>query len=254
MSEKYPWLCPTTGYYKSGCESSASNTVSQTESDNAEAITTDAYGTYGLQLVYYRVHNNIERDPLFGEDQLEVIERAFNFIGYTESIPSNVRTYQVQGIFGEDLVKLTVGRLAFKYWSTYGGEDRNTPEVYEDIQPMIGDIIYFPQNDVFYEVRDVKYFNEAFGLQSHTYMITCKVYTDSKKTIDFHNPTLSNREDPIYKVAPDDFPNQYEIHDPLALNDELETQALKESENIHMMDVLYTKESGKKQFDNFNGW
>lgn len=117
-----------------------------------------------------------------------------------------------------------------------------------------GDIIYLEPNDTFYEIRDVKYYTSAFGLQSHTYTLTLKVYKGSKLTIDIHNPTLENREDPIYKVATSDFPEQYEINDPLKLNDELEDDAIRESKNQYISDVIFHKEEGKPRIDPFDGW
>lgn len=253
MSEQFPWLCSTVSQYKSGCE--GKNNVSENEAANAEEVTTDAYGTYGLKFVYYKVSQNLERDKLFGEDQLQIIERAFNIIGYCDTIPPNVRTYQLQGIWGEDLLKVYVGRSAFRYWSTYGGTDRNTPKQYEDIMPRIGDIVYLEPNDTFYEIREVQHFTEAFGLTPHTYTLTLKVYKDIKMTIDTANPTLSDRSDPIYKYAPDELLSQYEINDPLKVNDILSTEGLKNSKNSNHMNILFNdeKESNLK-VDPFDGW
>ena len=235
----YPWLCSTMPKTNDwDCYSSAGNIVTDEEGKQAEAYTTEAYGTFGLQSVYYKVSENLVRDKIYGEDQLQVIERAFNFMMYTEQLPPNVRTYQLQGIWGEDVLTVFVGRTAFKYWSTYGGSDRNTPQVYDDFEPRIGDVVYLPQNDTFYEIRDVKYYQEAFGLQSHTYTLTLKVYKDSKLTILNNSPTIP-LEDPIWSVATQDFPEQYNINDPLKNNDYLKYEELKKSQNANHMDVLY---------------
>lgn len=234
----YPWLCSTMPKRNQYCSSVNGNIVSDSEGHNAEAFTTEAYGKYGLQSVYYKISENLKRDRIFGEDQLQVIERAFNFMLYTESLPPNVRTYQIQGIWGEDVVTCYVGVTAFKYWSTYGGKDRNTPKVYDDFQPRIGDVVYLPQNNTFYEIRDVKYYQEAFGLQSHTYTLTLRVYKDTKLTIKNDSPTIP-LSDPIWYVATKDFPEQYNINDPLKTNDYLKYEALKKSKNVNHMDVLY---------------
>lgn len=251
MSEQFPWLCsPTASLQREG----SPEIVCDDDKTNADSYTTEAYGTYGLKFVYYKVSQNLNRDRVFGEDQLQVIERAFNFMGYTESIPPNVRTYHLEGIYGEDLLQVKVGVPAFKYWSTYGGEDRNTPEIYDDFIPRIGDIVYLEPNDTFYEIRDVKFYNEAFGLASHTYDITLKVYKDTKMTIDNKNPTLSDRNDPIYKVASWDFPETTEIDDPLKHNEILEDETLEKSKNVNRMDVLYKKDEGTIRIDPFDGW
>lgn len=236
----YPWLCSTMPKTNDwDCyNTDTGNMVTDDEGHKAEAYTTEAYGTFGLQVVYYKVSENLKRDKIFGEDQLQVVQRAFNIVMYTEQLPPNVRTYQLQGIWGEDVITCFVGITAFKYWSTYGGKDRNTPKVYDDFQPRIGDVVYLPQNKTFYEIRDVKYYQEAFGLQSHTYTLTLKVYKDSKLTILNNSPTIP-LEDPIWSVATKDFPEQYNINDPLKNNDYLKYEELKKSKNVNHMDVLY---------------
>ena len=253
----YPWLCSTMPKVNDwDCyNTDTGNMVTDDEGKQAEAYTTEAYGTFGLQVVYYKVSENLERDKILGEDQLQVVQRAFNIVMYTEQLPPNVRTYQLQGIWGEDVITCFVGVTAFKYWSTYGGKDRNTPKVYDDFVPRIGDVVYLPQNKTFYEIRDVKYYQEAFGLQSHTYTLTLRVYKDTKLTIDFRNETISDKSDPIYDVATSDFPEQYQINDPLKKNDLLEDENLVKSDNVNYMDVIYHKEDeGRPRIDPFDGW
>ena len=253
----YDWLCSTMPKKDAWTcyNDDTGNMVTDDEGKQAEAYTTDAYGTFGLQVVYYKVSENLQRDKIYGEDQLQVIERAFNIVMYTEQLPPNVRTYQLQGIWGEDVITCFVGVTAFKYWSTYGGKDRNKPLVYEDFVPRIGDVVYLPQNKTFYEVRDVKYYQEAFGLQNHTYTLTLRVYKDTKLTIDFRNETISDKTDPIYDVATSDFPEQYQINDTLKKNDILEDEALTKSKNVNHMDVIYhPDDEGKPRIDPFDGW
>lgn len=253
----YDWLCSTLKNKDDYicANDDTGNMVSKDEGYLDEGFTTDAYGTYGLQVVYYKVSENLERDKIFGEDQLQVVERAFNIMMYTEQLPPNVRTYHLQGIWGEDILTCYVGVTAFKYWSTYGEKDRNTPQVYDDFIPRIGDIVYLPQNETFYEIRDVKYFKEAFGLMSHTYTLTLRVFKDTKLTIDGENPTLKDKTDPIYSVTTSDFPEQYETNDPLKDNDILSDESLKKSKNVNHMDVLYhEKDEGQTRIDPFDGW
>ena len=128
---------------------------------------------------------------------------------------------------------------AFNYYSTYGGVDKNTPEVYEEQPPSIGDIIYIPANDYFYRIVDVKYYEQAFGLKPHTYTFTLKVYKDNKYTISATSPTLSNPADPIYQVAPDALPNQYEIKDVLATNDMVNNSAMPNPDPYNNINVMY---------------
>lgn len=250
---EFPWLCPTTGNSEPP-KGSTGNIVKDEEGDKVEGITTDAYGKFGLKLTYYKVSLDTKRpDDIYGEDQLQMIERAFYFNGYVEQIPPNVRTYQLQGIWGEDTITMWVGKTGFKYWSTYGGEDRNSPEVFEDFEPRIGDIVYFQVNDTFYEIRDVKYYSDAFGLASHTYTITLKVYKDCKYTIDTTNETLKDAQDPIYKVAPAELRSDKPMKDSLAINDYLK-EIQKHDSKEDLNPIWRDDNLGEARFDPFDGW
>jgi len=243
--EEYKWLCSTMQFDKDICsDPDTGSMVTKDEGYLVDKLTTEAYGIYGLKLVYYVVSEDVKRDKLFGEDTLQFIDRAFNFMGYTDKLPSNVRTYQLQGIWGEDLLIVTTSIVAFKYWSTYGGEDRNTPEVEELIQPRIGDIVYFQVNDLFYEVVDVKYFTEAFGVKKHTYTISLKIFKDRKLTINKEHDTLKDSSDSIYKYNSEEIENQYELEDTLKIN-----QKLKKEKNL-----LYLNNKQTSDIDPFGGW
>ena len=211
---EYPWLCNSITKLESPI-SDGNNLVCSNETDTVNEVVQDAYEKYGIKCVYYRVTEDLLRDKVFGEDQLRMILRSWYFNGYVEQLPPNVRTYQLQGIWGEDIVRMYASIGAFNYYSTYGGTDRNTPEVYEEQPPSIGDIIYIPANNTFYRIVDVKYYEQAFGLAPHTYTFTLKVYKDNKWTISADSPTLSNPEDPIYKVATYPLSSCYQINDPL---------------------------------------
>jgi len=251
----YPWLCGTLKGITSPI-SDGNNIVCSNEKDTADTVITDAYEMYGMKCTYYRVSEDLNRDELYGEDQLRMIERSWYFNGYIEQVPPNVRTYQLQGIWGEDTVTMYASIGAFDYYSTYGGSDKNTPEVYNEQPPSIGDIIYVPANDYFYEIRDVKYYNEAFGLQKHTYTFTLKMYKDNKWTISADSPTLSNPEDPIYRVAPSALSAQYNIKDPLDISQDL-TNSYQGADPYNTdMEYKYpeAKDSNPKYYNPFDGW
>jgi hypothetical protein len=195
-----PWLCSTVREIPDPCGTDDGKNVSEPDTANSERVSIEGIDLYGLKMAYYAVHVSTERDPLFGEDQLEYIERAFWFMGYVTQLPPNVRTYQLQGIWGEDVVQVYVANGAFKYFSTYGGADRNTPEVYEDITPRIGDIVRIPNNGTLYEIVDVKAYEEAFGLNSRYSTITMRVYKDTKRPV-AESPTIP-ADDPIRDYAP----------------------------------------------------
>lgn len=251
----YPWLCNTmkgiTTPYSDG-----NNIVCSNETDTYDGAITDAYDMYGLKCTYYRVSENLLRDQLYGEDQLRIIERSWFFNGYIEQVPPNVRTYQLQGIWGEDTVKMFASIDAFNYYSTYGGIDKNSPEIYSEQPPSVGDLIYLPVNDYFYEIRDVKYYDEAFGLNKHTYTFTLKMYKDNKWTISADSPTLSDKNDPIYKIAPSALSEQYNINDPLKINDDLSSAY--DGDISYQTDMEYkpteSKINNPKYYDPFGGW
>ena len=232
---QYPWLCSTV----SRLDDDLDNIVCPNEEDTDDVLIQDAYEKFGITCVYYRVTEDLLRDKLFGEDQLKYIQRSWYFNGYVEQLPPNVRSYQLQGIWGEDVVRMFASIDAFNYYSTYGGYDKNTPEVYEEQPPSIGDIIYIPANETFYRIVDVKYYEQAFGLKPHTYTFTLKVYKDNKWTISGDSPTLSNVEDPIYTVANYPLPSCYQIDDPLKVQPVVSEDARPHSDPYNDVNVLY---------------
>ena len=213
---QYPWLCSTV----SRLDDDSDNIVCSNEEDTDDVLIQDAYEKFGITCVYYRVTEDLLRDKLFGEDQLKYIQRSWYFNGYVEQLPPNVRSYRLQGIWGEDVVRMFASIDAFNYYSTYGGYDKNTPEVYEEQPPSIGDIIYIPANETFYRIVDVKYYEQAFGLKSHTY-------------------TFTNVEDPIYTVANYPLPSCYQIDDPLKVQPVVSEDARPHSDPYNDVNVLY---------------
>ena len=234
-TSQFPWLCDTT----EKLEDDSSNIVCPNEKDTFDSATTDAYDKYGLKCTYYRVTKDLDRDRLFGEDQLRIIKRSWYFTGYVNQLPPNVRNYQLQGIWGEDTVTLYASIGAFDYYSTYGGYDKNTPEVYEEQPPSIGDIVYIEANNTFYRVVDVKYYEQAFGLKPHTYTLTLKVYRDNKWTVSADSPTLADTADPIYKVANYPMSSCYNIDDPLKNNPFVSEDAWDNPDPYNNINVLY---------------
>ena len=58
----YPWLCSTLSGYHDDCYSDAQGLVSDQDAAEQDIATEDAYGKYGLKLVYYAVSKDLERD------------------------------------------------------------------------------------------------------------------------------------------------------------------------------------------------
>lgn len=242
---RFPWLCPTISEYEVGCDKVSAANRPINETDLVTGLTIEGLDLFGIQCIYYCVSHNIAYDVHYGEDQLEWIQRAFNFRGYVKQMPTNVRTYKLEGIWGEDLVEMYVANTSFRYFSTYGGYDRNTPETYEQIIPRIGDVIYIPANKTFYEIRNVNYYTEAFGVTPHAYTLQLRVYKDTKCTVSADNPTLAITTarpfDPIYQVASSALSAQDQYHDPLQLNDEL--QNLDKSKTVDTFNYVYENDA-----------
>jgi len=238
FKEKYPWLCGTMKDYHNTC-GSTSGSLPENEQNLATTVSIDGFNLFGLKCVYYPTSHNVSYDVHFGEDQLEYITRAFNFIAYVEQMPSNVRQFQLEGIWGQDLVQMFVAAPAFRYFSTYGGSNRNTELQYDQMIPRIEDIIYIPANKTFYSVRDVKFYNTPMGLKNHTYQITLRLYKDTNMTIKTDDPTLSDSTDPIYQIASSSLQQSDPIEDNVSINDELEN--LKDSKNNNLFNFKYDK-------------
>lgn len=248
--QDFPWLCSTLSGYHDDCYSQNGNLVTDDESGEQDIITQESYGIYGIKFQYYAISHDLERDKLWGEDQLRNILRTWYFDGYINNIPPNVRSYQLQGIWGEDILTIYCGSKAFDYFSTYGGPEKNTPKVYDVWKPKIGDVVYLHYNNMFYEIVDVKYYDEAFGLKSHTYTLTCRVYKDDKYTI-MDNPTIG-KDDPIWNVATSGYNATTQFDDYLKLND-----IVKENPYANVPDVVYkpkTKIEEQTNIDPFTGW
>ena len=242
LNEQFPWLCNTVKTSDSPCSKVSGQSVSTNEVTLADGVSIQGLTLYGLKMIYYKVEHGPDRekysgyDRIYGEDELELISRSFYFKGYLEQIPPNVKQYQIQGIWGEDVVTIYLARGAFSYYSTYGGEDKNAPETYDAMTtPYIGDIIYLPNNETFYEILDVKEYSDAFGLASHTWTITARVWKDTKLTIDNTNPTLPST-DPIYNVTTSAYPAQTQTDDIFKLNDKLTDDFLENNGNVNFFD------------------
>lgn len=243
LNQQYPWLCNTVKPQSTEtCSRTSGQNVAENEVAMSDGVTIQGLNLYGLKMVYYRVEHGPDReehsgyDRIFGEDSLELISRAFYFKGYLEHIPSNVKSYQIQGIWGTDIVTLYIARGSFGYFSSYGGSDRNSPDIYPQLaSPAIGDIVYLPNNDTFYEVLDVKEFSEAFGLASHTWTVTMRVWKDRKLTIDASSPTLP-ADDPVYDITTSAYDAQYLTKDIFGLNDRVTDDFLANNGNVNFFD------------------
>ena len=241
------WLCSTVRPKPVYCEIEDGKNASEPDRAASERVAIEGVDLYGIKMAYYPVDEKTYRDgapavdPLFGEHQLETIDRCFWFMGYVTQLPPGVRTYQLQGIWGEDLVQVYVADAAFKYFSTYGGADRNTPETHDPVPPRIGDVVYLPNNGTLYQVVDVKRWEEAFGLSSRYTLITLRVYRDDKMTVS-GDPSIPPG-DVIRKFSPSETSAFQPTTDVLKI-DPAETP---DESRVDLFDWLYEFQPGEDQ-------
>lgn len=223
-----PWLCSTVRSYETSC-SDASN-ISVSDAGFGDRISVEGVDLYGIKIGWYAVGESLGDpsavrteepcggDPLFGEDSLERIERAFWTMGYVSELPPGVRTYQLQGIWGEDLVSMKIPISSFRWFSSYGGADRNTPRTHDQRDPKIGDLLYIPNTGVFYEVVDVKKWDDSFGLSPRLWSVTARVAKDSKRTVS--DDLTIPEDDPVRQMSPSALPDDKPTDDCLQLRPE----------------------------------
>ena len=243
------WLCSTVREKPVFCTLADGSNVGGEDAALSERVSIEGTDLYGLKMAYYCVDEKTYEngaaaiDPLFGEHQLETIDRAFWFMGYVSQMPPNVRTYQLQGIWGEDLVQLWTSIPAFKYFSTYGGADRNTPELHDALKtPRVGDIVYLPNNDTLYEIVDVKQWEETLGTTSRYFNITMRVFKDSKRTVS-DDPSIP-ADDVIRKYSPSEIGSDSPTPDHLRLKPE---ETPDEAGRIDLFDWMYEFKPGEDQ-------
>ncbi|MCQ2210728.1 MAG: hypothetical protein MJZ34_10590 [Paludibacteraceae bacterium] len=239
LNEKYPWLCSTMNR-ADYCPPSNVSLGDGNFTDLVDDLTTGMQNMSSFKWTYYVMSKDVIRDKILGEDQLQYIERAFYMTGYMEQMPTMVKSYQMQGIWNQDILQVFVPKT-FQYFSTYGTSTRNVPETYDFLkEPRIGDLMYLEKNGIFYEIIDVKYYTEAFNLKSHSYTLTLRVWKDTKATI-LDNDTIP-KDDPIFAVTTYPLESDKNFDDPLKLNDNF--RRLSTSGNVNEFDYVSRKVKG----------
>lgn len=217
------WLCSTVREKPVFCDQADGSNLSGQDAATSERAAIEGVDLYGLKMAYYCVSENSYRqgaetaDPLFGEQQLRTVDRAFWFMGYVTQLPPSVRTYQLQGIWGEDVVQVLTGTAAFKHFSTYSGSDRNAEGVRDPLPgARIGDLVYLPNNATMYQIVDVKLWEETFGTSSRYTSLTLRVYKDDKMTVSSDETIPA--DDPVRKICSSSIESDRPVDDCLELS------------------------------------
>ena len=232
------WLCSTVSPKPVFCDQTDGSNLSGPDASASERAAIEGVDLYGLKMAYYCVSENSYRqgaetvDPLFGEQQLRTVDRAFWFMGYVTQLPPSVRTYQLQGIWGEDVVQVLTGTAAFKHFSTYSGADRNAEGARDPLPgARIGDLVYLPNNGTMYQIVDVKLWEETFGTSSRYTSLTLRVYRDDKMTVSSDETIPA--DDPVRKMC------SSSIESDRPVDDCLEISPAADPEHVDLFDWNY---------------
>ena len=148
------------------------------------SLTSEAYNNYGFEVQYFIKKISTKKDKLYGEDTLENFERRFRLKVYAENIPQLQRQYELQGMSYTEIVTVQATIAHFTEASTidYVTEEK----VWESYYPKIGDVMYFPWCDLYYEILNVKEFaeNTSFLSTPITFTFQLRVWRNSHESVD----------------------------------------------------------------------
>lgn len=229
------------------------------------SLTSEAYNMYGFSVEYYIKDVSISRDKLNGEDPLENIVRRFKIDIYSENIPNLQKQFQIQGMVYTEVVTAQCTIEQFFEASQYAYETEQ--KEFEKYYPKIGDLIYMPWCDLYYEILNVKEFAEGSSFLSKpiTFQFSMRVWRNSHESVDMYEANDDKMEHlrnyvelgetfnmdfrPISNVAA--------TGDMLAVNEDLKkdkTEKARGKDNV-ASHVLYEKQNeGKPRIDPWDGW
>ena len=195
---------------------------------------------------------------------------------YTDNIPNLQRQFSLQGMIYNEIVEVQCTIQHFAEASRYDWKTEN-PTAYDSIVPKIGDLMYFKYSDLYYEVLNVKDFDEGTTFLSTpiTYKFSLRVWRNSHENVDELNVNDDNMVHlrsyvelgETFNVEHDMGENNKHINveehqdyspketskvkasgDILNINDTTNWQTLRNSDNADAMDVLYDP---NKKFEPF---
>lgn len=163
---------------------SLNNPCYEKEAALMSSLTSEAYNQFGFEVEYFIKKISTNADKVYGEDQLENFERRFKLHVYAESIPAMQRIYELQGINYDELVELDATIQHFREASQI--DFIKGQPLWNSVSPKIGDVMYFPWCDLYYEILNVKDFADGstFLSSSITYHFTLRVWRNSHESVD----------------------------------------------------------------------
>lgn len=160
----------------------------------ASSLTSEAYQQAGFTVQYFIKKNSVTNNKLYGEDELENFERRFKLQVYSESVPQLQKMYQMQGMVYTEIVTVQCTIAHFQEASQVDFVSGET--VWPEVAPAIGDLMYFPWCDLYYEVLNVKTFAEGSTFLSTpiTYTFSLRVWRNAHEDVDIVKANDDNME------------------------------------------------------------
>lgn len=159
------------------------------------SLASEAYGNFGFQVQYYVRDMSTKKDVLFGEDTIPNVLRRFILKMYTENIPQMQKSYDLQGMNYTELITCQCTVQQFYDASQLSYPDLQ--DIYEPIEPRIGDIVYIEYSDTYYEIVNVKQFaeNSSFLTVPITYQFILRIWHNNTDNVDEMNVNPDKMED-----------------------------------------------------------
>jgi len=197
--------------------------------DLLEDLSIESIKMYGLD-VYYLPRRFLNKDVIFGEDQLSYFKDTFKIEAFIE----NATGFEGEGLliskFGMEVqhnVTLTISKKRFL-------EEASKMPAFTDrpillTAPMIGDLIYFPLSKALFEIKYVDSHNVFFQQgKLYTYSVNCELFKYSMEEINTGHTEIDKiEEDIVATVGTDSDPDGKYIKDIKTEddNDELQLEA-----------------------------
>lgn len=181
---------PTTNFYFNNFQSSMEQTL-------IEDLIIESIKIYGIE-VYYMPRSLVNEDVLFGEATLSEFNFAYPIEMYVKSVDGFEGDGDFLSKFGleiRDAVTLTVAQRRFEE-EISEQETTDVEDTYGIGRPSEGDLIYFPLNGKFFEVKFVEHeavFYQMGELQ--TYDLRCELFEYSHEQFDTGIAEIDTIED-----------------------------------------------------------
>ena len=204
---------------------SLNNPCYEKEAALLSSLTSEAYSNFGFEVQYFIKKISTKADKIYGEDPLENMERRFRLHVYAENIPSLQRTYELQGMTYDEIIEV---QATIQHFQEASRIDFVTGEAkWSMYEPAIGDVMYFPWCDLYYEVLNVKPFADGSTFLSTpiTYTFSLRVWRNAHESVDLTKVNDDNMDhlrsyvelSETFGIEHDTAPNKFEhITEPVA--------------------------------------